>query len=146
MLKNNTRRSKKIARKNARGVTQKAFKMLPKLIVLILAAGVVGWLVTMITGFVVGLFTGIGVLGVTIISVSLNLVIFLFAIGMNGIKIIDLVPIIIVAPMVAAILSAMNIALPIVGEGITFGGLALTFVSVILANSLLKQTGIKMFK
>lgn len=134
------RNSKRLAK-----TTKESLMSIPKLVVVAILAGIIVWALSGVTVFIAGLFTTIGDFGVLLITVVLALTVFAFAMGMKKGKmnLIDLIPVLIVAPLVVAGLSALNLgAIPVIDSNVEFGAtLGIVVASVIFANNVMKQFG-----
>lgn len=123
--------------------------MIPKTIIIAIVGSIVLLLVSAVTGVITGALSGMHILVGTTVSVIINLGIFLFAMNMNKKFTIknDLIPILIAAPLAIAILGAVGITLEVISGPLQIGaGLGMVIASFILADSLVKMTGIKFLK
>jgi len=125
-------------------------QVLPKTLAILVTASIIAWMSTWLVDMITSAGAGMGDLAVLIISTIVSLGLFVGALGLKGAKkfdtITEIIPLIIVAPLAVAILGQFDVTLPIVGSEATFANLGMVVASAIFAVSLLKQTGIKMFK
>ena len=132
--------------KNFVGTAQKSIMGLPQLGAVVIVAGVIAWLLGLLTETIAGYITGIGDLGVTVITTVLALSVFTFAMGMKKGKfnLVDLIPLLIVSPLIVALLATFNLTIPVIDSTVELGAsLGLVVASVILANNTVKQFGFK---
>ena len=124
--------------KNAVGSVQKSLSGIPKLVVISVVAGLLAMLLNQLTGLISGWFTGIGDLGIIFIVALISLTIFTYATSMKKIGLIDLIPVLIISPLVVAVLTALNLGtIPLIDSNVELGAsLGLTVASVVLANSI----------
>jgi len=130
-------------RQNIIGTAQKAVMRLPQLILVMVIAGIIGLLLGNITSLIAGSVAGIGDLGVSFISAIIALTVFTLAMSMKKGKfnLVDLIPLLIISPLVVAILSALNLGqIPVLDSTVELGSsLGLVVASVILSNNVVRQ-------
>lgn len=132
--------------KRITGTLQESFMSLPKLMTIALFGGVIALILGMGTTMITDAFNVAGDLGISIIATILALTVFTFSMSMkkkfNIVK--DLIPVLIVSPLVVAVLTALNLTgIPVVSSSVEISAsLGVTLASVIFANNTLKNIGL----